>query len=209
MHNFSSRLLLITATALGFTLSSIARGQPGAPAVPVVPENLRVPSGNIPWLKAFAAGTQNYVCLPGVDGPAWKFVGPQATLFVTYPWFQGEARQQIATHYLSVNPAEGDTARPTWQHSLDTSAVWAKPVANSTDPAFVAPGAIPWLLLEVVGTQRGPMGGAGLLPTTYIQRLKTSGGVAPAGGCDASTYGAFAMVPYTTDYLFYMADTRN
>src|SRR5215216_5521720 len=48
-----------------------------------------------------------------------------------------------------------------WQHSRDTSTVWAKVAldGSSTDPAFVAAGAIPWLLLDVVGVQEGPSGG--------------------------------------------------
>jgi hypothetical protein len=159
-------------------------------------------------MKASASGTQNYVCVPGQNGPAWKFLGPQATLFVTFPWINGEGRQQITTHFLSANPAEAGKARPTWQHSLDSSAVWGNVKEISSDPAFVAPGAIPWLLLEVVGKQRGPMGGSALTETTYIQRLNTGGGVAPSSGCTESAYGLFALVPYTTDYLFYRADQK-
>jgi hypothetical protein len=159
-------------------------------------------------MKGQASGTQNYVCVPGAAGPGWKFLGPQATLFLTLPGIRGEIIQQIATHFLSANPAESGTARPTWQHSIDTSTVWGKAIATSTDPAFVAPGAIPWLLLEVAGTQSGPMGGSALAQTTYIQRLNTSGGSAPSTGCDAAAYGAFALVPYTTNYFFYRAETR-
>lgn len=168
-----------------------------------VPANLRVPDGHVPFLKAFASGTQNYVCLPSDSGLAWKFQGPQATLFLIVKWMNGEVRQQIATHYLSPNPVEGGTLRATWQGSLDTSAVWAKKIAESTDPAFVAPGAIPWLLLQTAGTQRGPSGGAVLAGTTYLQRVNTSGGVAPTGACAEA--GALAMTPYTTDYIFYRA----
>jgi hypothetical protein len=173
--------------------------------VPPKPENLKAPQRNTAFLKRYAIGTQNYVCVPGDNGPGWKFLGPQASLFITFPWIGGEGRQQIATHFLSSNPGEGGTNRATWQHSLDTSAVWAKSIASSTDPAFVAAGAIPWLLLEATGTQRGPLGGSALAQTTYIQRLNTSGGVAPVTGCSESSYGAFALVSYTTDYLFYRA----
>jgi len=73
--------------------------------------------------------------------------GPQATLF-------NEHGQQVITHFLSPNPDEAGTARATWQHSRDTSAVWARAIASSSDPAFVAPGAIPWLLLELVEATR-------------------------------------------------------
>lgn len=196
---------LIAIAAIAVSWQFTARGQT---ATAGVPPNLRVPDGNVFYLKASAVGTQNYICSPGASGAAWKLMGPQATLFITFPWFGGQARQQIATHYLSANPAEGGTARPTWQHSLDTSAVWGKAIASSTDPLFVAPGSIPWLLVEVVGGQRGPMGGSLLAQTTYIQRLNTSGGVAPSGGCDESSYGAVTLAPYTTDYYFYQAETR-
>ena len=40
--------------------------------------------------------------------------------------------------------------------------------------------------------------------TTYIQRVNTTGGMAPATGCSqAGNVGALTMVPYTADYFFY------
>jgi Protein of unknown function (DUF3455) len=79
---------------------------------------------------------------------------------------------------------------------------------SSTDPAFVAPGAIPWLLLTVVGFKDGPTGGDTLSGTKFIQRLNTSGGVAPATGCSSPTdVGNKAFVPYTADYFFYKKAT--
>jgi hypothetical protein len=212
MNNYLLRLTMlrtIMATVISLVLSSVAMGQVGATAVPPMPPILRVPEGNVLYFKGFAVGTQNYVCVPGANGPSWNFLGPQATVFLTFPWFQGEGRQQITTHFLSGNPGEDGTARPAWQHSFDSSTVWGKAIVTVTDPEFVTSGAIPWLLLEVVGTQRGPMDGSALAQTTYIQRLNTLGGVAPVSGCDASTYGAVARVPYTTDYYFYKADNRN
>ena len=174
--------------------------------VPPVPDQIQVPSGNKVYLKGSAVGTQNYVCLPSASSYAWKFLGPQATLFFVFQWMNGEVRQQITTHFLSPNPAEGGTARPTWQSSLDTSAIWGKAAASSIDPNFVAQGAIPWLLVQIVGAQNGPMGGSSLTGTTYIHRLNTAGGVEPAAGCSqAGNVGAVALVPYTTDYYFYKA----
>ena len=114
-------------------------------------------------------------------GVAWKFLGPQATLFL--PVHGGHSQQQITTHFLSPNPEEGGTARATWQHSFDSSRVWAFADRISTDANYVAPGAIPWLRLVKVGTETGPDGGSILAQTTFIQRLNTSGGVAPATGC--------------------------
>jgi hypothetical protein len=118
--------------------------------------------------------------------------------------------KQITTHFLSPNqssnPSEAGMARATWQHSRDTSTVWALPIASSSDPGFVARGAIPWLLLQVVGAVPGPTGGHRLTETTYIQRVHTSGGMAPTTGCAQSTHvGNRALVPYTADYVFYKA----
>jgi hypothetical protein len=209
MTNFVLRP--VTATVIAFALQAqIVLGQATLTDLkaPPGPSNLEVPAGNAPYLKSHAIGTQNYVCVPGADGSVWKFLGPQATLFVKIPWIQGPVTLQAATHFLSSNPLEGGMARPAWQGSIDTSVVWGKAIADSTDPNFVAPGAIPWLLLEAAGAQQGPTGGSALSQTTFIQRVNTSGGVAPAAGCDGSVHGKIALVPYTTDYVFYQATGR-
>ncbi len=173
---------------------------------PPVPPNLQAPTGNIAFLEGHAVGTQNYVCLPSASGFSWTFFSPQATLFTNLKWINGDFRQQIITHFFSPNPFENDTSRATWQSSFDTSAVWGKSVASTSDPNFVAPNAIPWLLLQVVGAQSGPTEGAILTPTTFVQRLNTSGGVAPSTGCSAaSNIGSTALVFYTADYFFYKA----
>ena len=86
----------------------------------------------------------------------------------------------------------------------DTSTVWAIASTSSSDPGFVEPGAIPWLLLQVVGAPPGPTGGHRLTETTAIQRVHTSGGLAPTTGCaQAADVGKRALVPYTADYVFY------
>ena len=80
------------------------------------------------------------------------------------------------------------------------------PGNSSTNPEYVAPGAIPRLLVTIVGDQAGPTSGDRLTRTTFIQRVNTSGGVAPSTGCaSASDIGNQAFVPYTTDYYFYRA----
>ena len=164
---------------------------------PSVPGDLEPPSSQKPFLVAHAIGTQNYVCFVSATGVAsWVQYGPQATLF-------DDRGGQIATHFLSVSPEEVPTARPTWQHSRDTSAVWGLSIASSTDPAYVSAGAIPWLLLRIVGTQDGPEDGDKLARATYIQRVNTQGGTAPSPTC--STVGARAFVAYETDYVFYRA----
>jgi hypothetical protein len=141
---------------------------------------------------------RDYMCLPSGSGFAWVFIGPQATLC-------NDAERQIITHFLSPNSEEGDTARATWQHSRDTSMVWAKQIASHPK----SNEAIPWLLLEVVGADFGPTGGDRLTKTTYIQRVHTSGGLAPTTGCtQAFEARTRAFVPYTADYIFYKASER-
>jgi hypothetical protein len=196
-------LRLFASGMFVLALQSTAFAQLIAPGTPTdqqsVPGNLQVPAGHSLFLKAHAVGTQNYVCLPS----GWTFLGPQATLYVASPWLSGDNRQQIATHFLSSNPSENGVARATWQASLDTSLVWARAIANSSDPAFVGPNTIPWLLLEVVGSQQGPMGGSTLAGASYLQRVNTTGGAAPTGAC---IVGSTALVPYAADYNFYKSN---
>jgi hypothetical protein len=168
-----------------------------AHAQSAVPAGLEPPAGTTPFLTTHAEGTQNYVCVLAPQGFGWQFHGPQATLV-------DEAATQVATHFLSPNPIEAGAARATWQHSTDTSRVWAAAIASSTDAAFVAPGAIPWLLLKVVGQQAGPADGTAFYGTLFIQRVNTAGGQAPPTGCsNAHDVGRKALVPYATDYVFY------
>jgi hypothetical protein len=107
----------------------------------------------------------------------WTFRAPDASLMN----LDGEP---IGLHY----------AGPTWE-GLDGSRVMAAARANADSPD---PSAIPWLLLEAQSNA-----GTGLFSTvSYIQRLDTSGGRAPADGCGASTVGQEARVPYTAIYTF-------
>jgi hypothetical protein len=193
------------ALAVAFTASlpQSARAGNGNVTPPPVPADIEVPAGNIPFLEGHAVGTQNYICLPCTvsqtcpTGFAFSLFTPEATLFK-------DNDKQLTTHFFSPNPFEaGEPIRATWQDSKDSSIVWGGQAIPSTDPDFVAPDAIAWLKLPAAGVQEGPTGGKTLTATTFIQRLNTSGGVAPSTGCDSSTVGARAFVPYTADYFFY------
>jgi hypothetical protein len=202
-------LSVITSLAMGsFTTSLAQSGRPFPP--PAVPFGLDVPDGNKLFFAGHADGTQNYVCKPSGTGFAFVLFTPQATLF-------DDDFTQLTTHFFSPNPQEvntdpttvGDRAiRATWQESRDGSAVWAKvddpKKQASTDPHFVADGAVAWLLLTRVGGQFGPTGGDRLANTTFVQRLNTRGGVPPSTGCASATdVGNQAFVHYTADYFFY------
>ena len=200
--NQATRCLLLiacVAALAGALTASVPQPTHANPDLgpPPVPPNLEVPAENKVFFVGHAAGTQQYVCLFSGSSFDWTFFGPQATLFT-------DNNKQIITHFLSPNPFESGMLRATWQHSKDTSTVWAAASASSSDPNFVAPGAIPWLLLQVVGDQPGPTGGDRLTRTTFIQRLNTSGGIAPLSECAVLTdIGKQALVPYTADYFFY------
>jgi len=194
-------LTLLAAASAGAQTSASASARDDRITPPPVPTDVKVEAGNKAFLVGHATGTQNYACQPSGSGVAWTLFTPQATLF-------DDEGQQITTHFFSPNPFEGVVIRATWQHSRDTSAVWGKVIGTSSDPNFVTPGAIPWLLVQVkdVGALAGPTGGTRLTGTTFIQRLNTVGGAAPSTGCSAlSDIGAKAFVPYTADYFFYKA----
>ena len=166
---------------------------------PAVPAGLEVPEPYQPYFRAHAIGTQNYICAPAAttSGFDWLFIGPQATLF-------DDGGDQRATHFQSLNVFQADAIQATWQDSRDSSVVWATKDSGSTDPLYVAPGAIEWLRLAVTGTAFGPQGGGRLARTGFIQRVNTAGGIKPpASQCTSATLNSRRLVPYQADYYFY------
>jgi Protein of unknown function (DUF3455) len=84
-------------------------------------------------------------------------------------------------------------AGPTWQSTRDQSLVTATKTAGVD-----VSGSIPQLLLTV-----NSHSGTGVMSrVAYIQRLRTSGGAAPAGAC---TDGEKKAVPYRATYVFWSA----
>jgi hypothetical protein len=166
---------------------------------PNVPSNIEAPAGTKLFRVGHAIGTQNYICAPAptASGVDWLFLGPQAIVF-------DEDQKQILTHFLSKNPFKNHELHATWQDSRDSSIVWAKRLDGSMDPAYVAPGAIEWLLLEMTGADNGPTGGDRLARTLFIQRVNTAGGVKPpAAECTPTTINSRRLVNYEADYYFY------
>lgn len=151
-------------------------------AAPTVPAGLRPPAGNTLYLVGHARGYQIYTCQAQQSGYAWVLREPWAGLV-------DDAGNYVALHY----------AGPTWR-APDGSAVVAARIASAPAPSGTA---IPWLLLQATSTS-GPAGGT-FTSTTFIQRINTVGGLAPATGCDATHVGATAAVFYTADYYFYRA----
>ena len=216
-HHARRRILpILSATALAMAFT-VPLSQPayagGQVTPPTVPPNLRVEAGNKAFLKGEAQGTQNYVCAPSAASPtgvAYVLFTPEATLF------SDDDGGQIITHFFSPNPDPRDpntnpavvapegAIRATWVHSHDGSSVWAKLHPNG---AAVVEGAVAWLLLDAVGVEDGPTGGDILAKTTFVQRVNTTGGLAPKSGCSSpDNLGNQAFIPYTADYFFYTKD---
>jgi hypothetical protein len=151
-------------------------------SAPTVPAAL-VPTGETAVARMAARGVQIYECRAkaGAAGVAeWAFVAPEAELFDASGYTVGK-------HY----------AGPHWEDT-DGSKLVGSVKARADAPAV---GAIPWLLLNAKS-----VGGAGkLAKVTSIQRINTVGGIAPAGGCDTTTLGKPARVPYTADYVLFAA----
>jgi hypothetical protein len=174
-----NRLLLagIVAAAAFLSLTQVAQA---GPPPPVVPGKIQVADGNKVFLVGHAVGVQVYSCNATSSGFVWGFVAPRANLY-------DDHGKLVITHF----------AGPTWQ-AKDGSRV----VGRLVDSITVDPTAIPWLLLSA-STTPGPDGDR-LVATTYVQRIATTGGLAPpAAECNATTAGAVAEVPYTADYYFW------
>ena len=145
-----------------------------------LPEAVRVPVGQKMMMTSKGVGELTYECRAKKDMAAefeWAFVGPVASLM-------NADRKAVGKYY----------AGPTWE-AVDGSKVSGKQVAVS--PA--AAGNIPLQLVKAdqsIGV--GAMNGV-----SYIQRVNTKGGVAPATLCDASMVSKRMTVPYEADYVFY------
>jgi hypothetical protein len=123
--------------------------------------------------QVYAEGVQIYRW----DGLSWVFVEPSATLFANAN-YDGK----VGSHYRG----------PTWESNSGSKVVGARLFGCQPDPT-----AIPWLLLEAVSTS-----GPGIFSSvTYIQRVNTKGGLAPAG--PGSFIGETVQIPYSAEYYFY------
>ena len=150
-------------------------------APPEVPQALRPPADQIAFVEAKASGVQIYECGPNANQPSmfeWSFRAPEAALV-------DRAGTSLGKHY----------AGPTWE-SIDGSTVVGEVKSRDPGPDKLA---IPWLLLTSKST-----GGSGLFSQTRsIQRLQTTGGIAPAEACTSEKAKQIVRVPYTAIYYFY------
>ena len=167
-----------------FALAGLAAGAVMASSTPVwaqaLPADLPAalkPAAMAPYLQVSATGVQIYACGKNTTGAwTWVFKAPEAQLF-------DAKKKQIGKHY----------AGPTWE-GLDGGKVVGAAQANASSPS----GSIPWLLLDIKSRE----GSGGFAAAKNILRVATTGGTAPAQGCDEAHSGAENRVPYTATYLF-------
>ena len=176
---FNYRINIVGAVIALAGVGGLAAAPAGAQPAAAVPTQLQPPAPATQLLRANAQGVQIYACTakPG-GGPEWALKGPDATL-------TDDSGKTVAKHF----------AGPTWQAN-DGSKVVGEAVANVPAPGG---GAVAWLLLKAKSHE-----GAGeFAAVTFIQRLDTKGGVAPATGCDAGHIGQEVRVPYSAVYVLF------
>lgn len=143
------------------------------PPLPAACSTLAVDLPEQVVFHGYAIGVQIYRW----NGAAWTFVAPSANLYAD-AGFHG----LVATHY----------AGPTWESNSGSRLVGRRVDGCTPDPTAIA-----WLLLERVTTD-GPGIFSGV---THIQRVNTTGGLAPAA--PGTVVGEERRVPYTAEYYFY------
>jgi len=159
------------ALLLGGGLTALAAASGADNRAPEVPDEIAVPVGNKVHFHGFGVGVQIYTW----NGSSWGAAVPEATLF--------NAEGIVAIHF----------GGPTWQSNSGSTVVGALPPKAVT----VDTNAIPWVRLSA----KNPEGPGIFAETTFIQRVNTTGGKAPAA--DGAFVGQVARVPYTADYFFY------
>ena len=175
-------MMKLTLTTAAVAVLSACAGAPMMMKIDnaALPEAVRVPAGQKVMMATTGVGELTYECREKKDAAGqheWAFVGPVATLF-------GADKKAVGKYY----------AGPTWE-AADGSKVTGKQVAVA--PA--APGSIPLQLVKA----EPAMGTGAMTGVSYIQRLNTKGGVAPAMACDAMGKGKRQVVAYEADYVFY------
>jgi hypothetical protein len=173
--------LLIPMVWLAALQIRCAAESPKSEAAPVVPDAIKVPLTESLSFSVNAKGFQIYECRAKKDDPLkyeWVLKGPDAELF-------DEQGRKIGRHY----------AGPTWEANDGSKVVGElKGKADANEAS-----AVPWLLLSAKAH-----GGSGVLSAvTYIQRVQTLGGKAPAE-CDEKSAGKEFKAPYSAVYRFYI-----
>ncbi len=181
--------LLIAMLALGgchlvpddFKVPQINPPQPDAGPEAKAPAELRPPAGNHIVIILGGSGEQVYQCSSTDGSFHWVAKGPQARLYNGNDKLMGK-------HYPG----------PTWEYE-DGSRVVGEVVAQS--PALV-PNSVPQLLLRAKSSSDTGM----FAHISYVQRLRSAGGVAPLEPCNAAAEGVVRSSLYSAQYVFFRVD---
>lgn len=171
--------------ALAIAASALVACAPMSPmfSQDKLPDGVKVPAGNRVAMQTVGVGEITYECRPKKEMAGqfeWVFVGPDAVL-------NDRSGTRVGKYF-------GPPA--TWE-SQDGSKLTGTQVAIAPNGA----GNIPHQLVKA-----NPAVGSGAMTgVTYIQRVATVGGVAPAMACDSSKSGAKQKVHYQADYIFWKA----
>lgn len=148
-----------------------------------LPAAVMVPAGQKVYMETVGVGEITYECRAKKDAAGqfeWVFAGPDAKLL-------DRAGKQVGKYY-------GPPA--TWE-AVDGSKITGKQLATAPGGT----GNIPFQLVQA----NPAMGKGAMEGVSYIQRVATQGGVAPASACGAGNVGAKQIVKYQADYIFWRA----
>jgi hypothetical protein len=184
MHSISSPRLLTTIALAAVALCTSAAASAETPFnQSSLAASVQVPAGNSVALETVGMGSITYECRARKDTAdqfEWAFVGPDAKL--------------MDRKGLQIGKYFGPPA--TWE-AMDGSKVTGAQVAVSPNGA----GNIPLQLVKA-----NPASGMGAMQgLSYIQRVATMGGAAPAMPCAQPQAGQKQVVGYQADYIFWKA----
>ncbi|MDO9406320.1 MAG: DUF3455 domain-containing protein [Polaromonas sp.] len=177
-------IIMVTGTAALMAACSTVKAPPKAYNQDQLPAAVMVPPGNVVALETTAVGVLNYECranVPTAGTIGWVLASPKAELL---------GRDGVAVVDYSGPPA-------TWKHRDGSSVVGTQLAVSPTVGATNLP-------LQL--SKAAPGTGMGVLQNvTYIQRVKTKGGMEFTKACTQTDIGDKLTLPYQADYIFWKA----
>ena len=177
-------LTMVMGTAVMMGACSTVKPPPRMFDQTMLPDMVRVPAGNEVVLETTAVGVLNYECranTPTTGSYGWALASPKADLL-------DRTGKTVASY--SGPPA-------TWSYMDGSSVVGTQltvaPVIGATNLAMQLSKGTPGV-------------GTGLLQNvSYVQRIKTKGGLDFSKPCTQAEMGDKMTLPYQADYIFWKA----
>jgi hypothetical protein len=179
--------LAATAALLTACTAPILPAPPMSWSQAELPAAVQVPAGHRVAMETVGVGRITYECRDKAASAGqheWVFAGPEATL-------QDRSGRAVGRYF-------------------GPPATWALQDGSSLTGAqiAVAPAAAGSIPLQLVKANPA-VGRGGLEGVSYIQRVQTRGGVAPALPCGAAEKGRREVVNYQADYIFWKPATAS